>query len=215
MDNTLEIIKKNKIIAIIRKIESKYILNTVKALYNGGIRCFEITFDHDNEDGITNTINNIEILKQEFQEKILLGAGTVLNTKEVELAKKAGVKFLLTPNTDIEVIRCAKENGLIIIPGAFSPSEVVKAWENGGDIIKVFPADSLGKNYLKALKGPLSHIKFSAVGGINLENMLDFLKNGASCVGIGGNLVDKSLIEKEEYNKIEEIAKKYVDLIKE
>lgn len=213
MKTILNEIINHKLIAIVRGIESTKMLNLVSALKSGGISCIEITFDHASIQGIENTATSIRLIKEAFGEEILLGAGTVLTPEQVDIAKQAGAKFILSPNTDTSVIKRTKELNMISMPGAFTPSEAAAAWNAGADIVKLFPIAQLGPAYIQALKGPLSHMRFSAVGGVNEKNAAEFLKAGACCLGIGGNLVSKKLIESGEFQKITRLAKEYVQTI--
>jgi 2-dehydro-3-deoxyphosphogluconate aldolase/(4S)-4-hydroxy-2-oxoglutarate aldolase len=122
------------------------------------------------------------------------------------MTKKAGAKFIITPNTNPDLIRKVKVYGLVSIPGAFTPSEIETAWEAGADMVKVFPAGNLGPSYIKAVKAPLSHIPLMAVGGVNEKNTADFIAAGCCGVGVGGNLVNKNRIENDEWDKIIALA---------
>jgi len=168
----------------------------------GGINCIEITFDHTGDDGINNTLSCFEKVSNCFGDQVVLGAGTVLTAEEVKLAKRHNVQYIISPNTDKSVIATTKDEGMLSMPGALTPTEVVAAYHYGADIVKLFPIDTLGASYLKAIKSPLKHIPVSAVGGVTLENMNTYMENGAVCVGIGGNLVNTRLIESGEFDKI-------------
>lgn len=214
MDNKiLNRIIEQKLIAIVRGIESSKMLKLIEALHQGGISCIEVTFDQTSEQGISNTIESIELLKTNFAEQITLGAGTVMSVEQVKTAKQAGASFILSPNTDIDVIRTTKELDLVSMPGAFTASEAVCAWRAGADVIKLFPISQLGTSYIKALRGPLGHMQFSAVGGVNEHNAKEFLQAGACCLGIGGNLVDKSLIAAGNFEEIKRLAAVYVSAV--
>lgn len=213
MQMTLQKLLDSKIVAIIRGIETDKMLNLVQALKQGGISCIEVTFDQSSSFGVENTINSIKTLQASFGTEITLGAGTVLTAPQVQMAKDAGASFILSPNTDVAVIQKAKQLGMVAIPGAFTASEAVLAWQSGADIVKLFPMSHVGPSYIQALKGPLSHIRFSAVGGVNEKNAAEFLKAGACSIGVGGNLVNKKLIDAGEFTEIERLAKEYVQAI--
>lgn len=206
VENELKLIKESKIVAIIRGISSDDILNTAKALMEGGIRCMEVTFDHSSPEGMENTVRSITMLRQAFDGVIAIGAGTVVNTDDVRLAKSCGASFIVSPNTKEDVIRLTKELGMVSMPGALTPSEIVNAYEAGADFVKVFPADNLGLGYIKAVRGPLGYIPLIAVGGVDASNLNDFLAAGCVGVGIGGNLVNKKLIKAGEFDKLRELA---------
>ena len=143
---------------------------------------------------------------------MIVGAGTVLDKNQVDLAISAGAEYMVSPDTDEEVIKYAVNKGLVTLPGAFTPSEVKRAYNAGADFVKLFPC--LDVNYFKALKAPLSHIKMIAVGGVNTKNAVDFLNAGAVGLGIGSSLINKKYLENGNYDKIEEIAKVLVNKVK-
>ena len=206
-------VKQKKLIAIVRGMEPDYMLSLGQALYDGGIDMIEVTFNQSATDHYAATVKGIEILKEYFQDRVLVGAGTVLTTEQVDLAKAAGAGYIITPSTDPEVISYAKEQNLVAMPGALTPSEAVAAWKAGADFVKIFPAGNLGPAYLKAIRAPLSHIPFLAVGGINEKNIPDFLKAGAAGFGVGGNLVNKEWIMNGETDKITQLAKAFVQAV--
>ena len=207
--STLDLIKENKIIAIIRGIPSDMIVDTAKALVEGGIHMMEVTFDHSGPEGINETLRSISLLKEQMQGMIHVGAGTVLTLEEVDAAWKCGAEYMISPNVDEKVIRRTKELGLVSMPGAFTPSEIVDAYNYGGDIIKMFPAGLLGVSYMKAVLGPLSHIPLAAVGGVTPENLHEFMNIGVNCFGIGGNLVNRSLVSSRDFKGITERGKAF------
>lgn len=183
----LEQLLEEKLIAIIRGIPAEKIEQTARALAAGGIRCLEVTFDHTSHAGRENTLRSLECLAR--LPGILPGAGTVLTAEEAELAYQAGAKYIISPDTVPEVIARTKALGMVSIPGAMTPTEVTLAYRSGADIVKLFPAGTLGAGYCKALRGPLPHIPCAAVGGIDAENLDQFYRAGIRCFGIGGSLV--------------------------
>lgn len=209
MSSILETIKESKIIAIIRGISSKDIINTVQALKDGGIKCMEVTFNQKDAEASKDTLKCIRMIKEHFGDEVAVGAGTVMTVQNVIDAAEAGAAYMISPNTNVDVIKKTKELGLVSIPGAATPSEAVTAYEAGADIVKLFPAGALGVGYVKALTSPLNHIPFTAVGGVNEKNVGDFLKAGAIGVGVGGNLVNKKLIEEGNFAEITRLASEY------
>lgn len=205
----IEELLENKIIAIIRGVSSENIINTVKALSDGGIRAVEITFNQKEHLKYLDTLKSIALIKEHFGNEIFLGAGTVLTEECVEEAIKSGAEYIISPNVCEGVIKKTKELGAISIPGAFTPTEIVNAYDWGCDVVKLFPAGLFGTDYIKAVISPLNHIPVMAVGGITVENIQDFMKAGVVGVGIGGSLVDIKAVENGEFYKITEIAKKY------
>lgn len=214
MINIKEKIIENKIIAIIRGVDKSDILKTVEALIAGGIELIEITLDHQNKDSYMNVLEMITLVNEEYQNKICLGAGTVITPEQVEDVIKRGVEYIISPNTDLEIIKKTKELNKISIPGAYTPSEIIKAYNSGADFVKLFPASNLGSGYVKSVLSPVN-IPLLAVGGVNISNVKGFIKAGALGVGIGGSLIDKEAIKEKRYNSLTEKAKRYLEVIRE
>lgn len=204
--NVFETIQKNKIIVILRGLELRNAIKTARALYDGGIRLVEITFDQTQPSQDTTDI--IRILSAD-EPGLCVGAGTVLTIDQLNAAQEAGAKYIISPNSNLDIIRHTKAKGLISIPGAFTPTEIVACYANGADIVKVFPAETLGPSYFKAVRGPLHHIPLAAVGGVDENNITDFLAAGAFCVGIGSNIVKESAIEQGDFEQIRALASSY------
>ena len=205
---------REKIIAIVRGVESEKCLKVAQALYDGGIRMMEITYNQKAPESWETTAKAIGAIAEEFKGRMLVGAGTVTTVELVELTAKYGGSFIISPDTNAAVIRKTRELGLVSMPGAFTPTEVLQAYEAGADVVKLFPAGSLGVGYFKAICAPISHVKIMAVGGINEKNAADFIAAGAVGVGVGGNLANLSWIEKGEYHKITEAAAVLVAAVK-
>ena len=214
MKPSLQDIKRERIIAIIRGVPSELIVETAKALILGGIRMMEITFDQKDSRGIQNTLDSIALLNEQMREDIYLGAETVLTEEQVMLAHEHGAGYIISPNVDREVIRKTKDLGMISIPGALTATEVVEAYQYGADIVKIFPAGVWGSDYVKALCAPLSHIPIAAVGGIDENNILSFLKAGSCCIGIGGSLVSEKRVLDGDFEKIREAAEIFTKQIR-
>lgn len=212
--STLAKLKEYKLVAIARGIEPDCIPELVEALVRGGIHCVEVTFDHAKADGIENTLKCIRRLSDEFGDKILVGAGTVLTAEEVRLAVEAGAKYIISPNVNAEVIAETKRLGAVSLPGALTPTECQYAMECGADMVKLFPAATLGLSYYKAITAPLKHIPFVAVGGITPENLPDFLKAGAVGAGIGSNLINAAYTREGRFDLIEQAARAFSEAAK-
>ena len=211
---TINLIDKEQIIVIVRGIKKEYLVPLAEAMYQGGIKLLEVTYSANGSVSDEETAENIKILAEHFEGKMAIGAGTVLTEKQVELTKNAGGKFIISPDCYDKVIKKSIELDLVSIPGALTPTEIQSAHRLGADYVKLFPITNLGVSYFKAVKAPLSHVKFLAVGGIDENNMAEYLKAGISGFGIGSNIVNKKLIENGEFDKITELAKKYVSAIK-
>ena len=212
-DKIIEDIITNKIIAIVRGVECEKLIPLAKAMYDGGIRLMEITYDAKGNVSDADTAENIAMLASCFEGKMHIGGGTVLTERQVEFTKRAGGQFIISPDTYENVISKTRELDMVSMPGALTPTEIQKAYRCGADFVKLFPITNMGTEYVKAVKAPLSHIKLLAVGGINEKNMLDYLNAGVSGFGVGSNIVNKKLIDAEDYNAITELAKKYTQVI--
>lgn len=205
----LEWIQQRKIIAIVRGLAPEYMVKLAEALYEGGIDLMEVTFNQAKPETWKDTAAAIKAVSEHMQGRMLVGAGTVITQEQLDMAKEAGALYIITPNTNVDLIRKVKEYGLLSFPGAFTPTEIEMAYEAGADAVKVFPAGNLGASYIKAVKAPLSHIPLMAVGGVNEKNAADFLKAGCCGIGVGGNLVNKEWIKAGEWDKIIALAQEY------
>ncbi|MGB3150073.1 MAG: bifunctional 4-hydroxy-2-oxoglutarate aldolase/2-dehydro-3-deoxy-phosphogluconate aldolase [Maribacter sp.] len=206
-EEIVQILKQEKIVAIVRMKEQIEVPSFLMSLIRGGIKVLEITA---NTPGFSEEIANARNLYS--TSGVLIGAGTVTNIEIANEAIKAGAQFLVTPNTNIEVIKIAHSNNIPVLMGAATPTEICNAIEHGADIIKLFPAGNLGINYFKAIKAPLDKVVFFVVGGINLSNMKEWMKAGAAGVGLGGVLT-KNIKEEGGLESIENIVKKFIQLI--
>jgi len=209
MKNTIEQIEKNKVIVIVRGVEKEKLIPMCQAIYDGGLRLIECTYDASGKISDEEIAGNIKMLAEHFEGKMLVGAGTVLTEKQVELTKKAGGKFIISPDTNPDIIKKTKEEELVSIPGALTPSEITQANRSGADFVKIFPMDMMGVKYIKDLKAPLSHVKLLAVGGVTADNMKDYLDAGASGIGIGSGVVNKKLISENNFEEITKLARNY------
>lgn len=206
-EDIIKAIYDKKVIAIVRGVYGEECKNLLDALYRGGIRLVEFTFDQRSRELWESTLNNIQYVVSEYCERMYCGAGTVVNVEQVELAKASGASFIVSPNTRQAVIEKTLELGMVSLPGAMTPTEIEEAYAYGADFVKIFPASELGPGYIKSLKGPLGHIPMLAVGGVSYKNVSDYLKAGAVGFGIGGELVDQKLIEEGNFDRIEEVAR--------
>ncbi|MEG1612965.1 MAG: bifunctional 4-hydroxy-2-oxoglutarate aldolase/2-dehydro-3-deoxy-phosphogluconate aldolase [Clostridia bacterium] len=208
-----KIISEKKLIVIVREVYGEQLLKLADALYDGGIRLIEVAFNQVDNDCLNKTTEAIFELCKRMSGKMHVGAGTVLTTLQVELAKKAGAEFIISPNADANVIRRTKELEMLSIAGAMTPSEMVFAHNSGADFVKVFPADKLGADYIKAISIPLGHIKLIATAGIREDNVLEFLQSGCAAVGVSARLADKVEIEKGNFSEFTSRAKQFCKLI--
>lgn len=195
------------IVAVIRAENGDQLVDVAEALLAGGVDVMEVTFT------VPRAHRVIERVVERLGTRALVGAGTVLDTETARIALLSGAEFIVSPTTNVQVIELCRRYGKLVMPGALTPTEVVTAWQAGGDIIKVFPSDFTGPKYLKALHGPLPQIRLMPTGGVTLETAVDFLKAGACALGAGSALVDPKLIAAGELKKLEELARKYRQLV--
>ncbi|MBU8791726.1 bifunctional 4-hydroxy-2-oxoglutarate aldolase/2-dehydro-3-deoxy-phosphogluconate aldolase [Oceanobacillus caeni] len=203
-------IKKNKIVAVIRKSNKENIVPILKALSNGGVKSVEITAETPNVGSIIETAVN------QIGEEVNIGAGTVLDPETARTVIMAGAKFIVSPTLNTETLKLTNRYGILNIPGVMTPSEILTAYENGAQMVKVFPAEILGPNYIKNILGPLPYVQAMVTGGITIENMNEYLAKGSVAVGIGSNLVNASKLKtKEDYNDLTKRANQYTSKLKE
>ena len=207
-------IKESKLVAIVRGVESEACIHVAQALYDGGFRLMEITYDQNRPTTWENTAQAIGAVAEAFAGKMYVGAGTVTCTELVELTHKYGGQFIISPDVNEAVIERTCELGMLSIPGALTPTEVMVAHRAGADYVKLFPVGSFGPSYVKAVKAPVSHVDVLVVGGIDKNNIASFLAAGACGAGIGGNLVNRQWVEAGQYEKITEVARQLVAAVK-
>lgn len=200
-----------KIIAIVRGVEMEKCMQVAKALYDGGIRLMEITYDQRKPESWEDTAKTIGAIADVFEGKMFVGAGTVTSAELVELTHQYGGQFIISPDVNEAVIRRTKELGMVSIPGAMTPTEVMTAHRAGADFVKLFPGGTLGIPYFKAVKAPVSHVDLLVVGGVDEKNLPDFLAAGAVGAGIGSNLVSTKLANAGLFDQITENARIFVE----
>ena len=204
-------VRQGRIIAIIRGFAPDVCLRLAEAYAKGGIRLVEVTFNQKSPDTWKDTVAAIRAIGERFGGDMRAGAGTVLTEEQLTMCEEAGGKYMITPNVNAELIRECVRRGLVAMPGAMTPSEAVDAYDAGASFVKIFPAGALGPEYVKAIRAPLSHIPFLAVGGIGPDNVADFIKAGCVGAGVGGNLTNKEWIAAGEWGKIEDVARRMVE----
>jgi 2-dehydro-3-deoxyphosphogluconate aldolase / (4S)-4-hydroxy-2-oxoglutarate aldolase len=193
------------IVPIVRVSSEASAVQAVEAIYQGGLRAAEITMT------VPGAIRALEKVADRFGDKMMLGAGTVLDPETARACMLAGAEFFVTPALRLSTIEMAKRYSKVIFPGALTPTEVLTAWEAGADAVKIFPCGNMGgPKYIKALKGPFPHIAMIPTGGVNLETVGDFLKAGACAIAVGSEMVDATTIRENRYDIIEERARQYL-----
>ncbi len=204
----LSFIKDVGIVPIVRTTSAESAVRTIDAIYAGGIRAAEITMT------VPGAVKALEKVADAYGDKIVLGAGTVLDPETARICMLAGAEFFVTPTLKISTLEMAKRYSKAILPGAFTPTEVLTAWEHGADFVKVFPCGNAGgPKYIKALKAPLPQIEMIPVGGVNMDTAADFLRAGACAIAVGSDLVDGKTIAAEDYDVFTERARKYLEII--
>ncbi len=196
------------VVPIVRTSTAESAIKAVEAIYRGGIRAAEITMT------VPGALKALEKIADQFGDRIVLGAGTVLDPETARACMLAGAEFFVTPSLKIATIEMVKRYSKVILPGALTPTEILTAWEAGADAVKVFPCGNMGgPKYIKALKGPFPQIEMVPTGGVNLETTADFLRAGACAVAVGSDLVDAKSIQDGNYAIFEQRARQYLDKV--
>jgi 2-dehydro-3-deoxyphosphogluconate aldolase/(4S)-4-hydroxy-2-oxoglutarate aldolase len=195
------------IVAIIRATSGEQLVQVAEALYEGGVDVIEVTFT------VPGVLDVISAVSKKLGTKILLGAGTVLDPESARAALLAGAEFLVSPTVNVDVIQMCHRYDKLMMTGAYTPTEILTAWEAGADIVKVFPAENGGPPYLKAIKGPLPQVRLMPTGGVNLQTLPQFIAAGACAVGLGSQLVEKEALERGDFARIRSLATQYVGLL--
>jgi 2-dehydro-3-deoxyphosphogluconate aldolase/(4S)-4-hydroxy-2-oxoglutarate aldolase len=207
-ERTLARILECGIVAVVRAESGEPLVKVAKALAEGGVTAIEVTFT------VPGAVEVIRQVRHEVGDSITLGAGTVLDPETARAAILAGAEYIVSPTVNHEVIRLCRRYDKAILPGAFTPTEVLSAWESGADIVKIFPADVGGPAYLKALHGPLPQIRLMPTGGVDLTTAESFLKAGACCLGVGGALVEPKTVVAGDFVRIRDLATEFRDIVR-
>jgi 2-dehydro-3-deoxyphosphogluconate aldolase/(4S)-4-hydroxy-2-oxoglutarate aldolase len=206
--STSQAIVETGIVPVVRASSPHQALAACSAIVRGGIATLEITMT------VPRAIHVMEKLADTLGDKVLLGAGTVLDAETARAALLAGAEFLVTPALRLDVIKVAHRYSKVVMPGALTPTEVLTAWEEGADFVKVFPCGNMGgPKYIRSLKAPFPHVLLVPTGGVNLENALDFLLAGSSALGVGADLVDHKAMEAGKFEVLEDNARKFLDCV--
>jgi 2-dehydro-3-deoxyphosphogluconate aldolase / (4S)-4-hydroxy-2-oxoglutarate aldolase len=197
------------IVAVVRSPDSQQLVEVARALADGGVTVVEITMS------VPGALEVLRQVRQALGERVLLGAGTVLDTETARAVLLAGAEYVVAPTVNLDVIRLCRRYDKLVMPGAFTPTEILTAWEAGADIVKVFPAEVVGPAYFKALRGPLPQIRLMPTGGVDLTTAAAFLRAGACCLGIGGQLVEPRTVAERNFDRIRDLARQYVAIVKQ
>jgi 2-dehydro-3-deoxyphosphogluconate aldolase/(4S)-4-hydroxy-2-oxoglutarate aldolase len=207
-DKARNAILESKIIAVIRMADAGRVFEVAEALRKGGVNILEITMT------VPGALDIIRTMAEKKPEGVLVGAGTVLDGETAAAAIWSGADFIVSPIAEPGMIAACRAHDAFVAPGAFTPTEIVSAWDKGADIVKVFPATSVGPQYFRDLKGPFPQIRLMPTGGVTVENARDFIKAGASAVGIGTALLDKKAIEAGDWGVLTERARQLVESLR-
>jgi 2-dehydro-3-deoxyphosphogluconate aldolase/(4S)-4-hydroxy-2-oxoglutarate aldolase len=207
-DTDLKRVLDGGIVAIVRVPDGARLAEVGRALADGGVDVIEITLS------VPDALDVLRHLRRELGARVLLGAGTVLDAETGRAALLAGAEFLVSPALNPDVVRLCRRYGKLAMPGAFTPTEILAAWEAGADVVKVFPADVLGPAFFRALRGPLPQVRLMPTGGVDLASAGDFLRAGACCLGVGGQLVEPRAIDAGDFGRIRDLARQYADAVR-
>jgi len=207
-NRVLETILQRKLVAVVRSPDGGKLVEVAKALAAGGVTCLEITFT------VPNALEVLKAVRSAMGDAVTLGAGTVLDPETARAAILAGAEFVVAPNTNPEVIALCRRYSVPVMPGAYTPTEILRAWELGADVVKVFPAEIGGPAYLRAVSAPLPQVRLMPTGGVDLHTATEFLKASACCLGVGSSLVEKAALAAGDMNRITSLAKAFVEAVK-
>ena len=212
MTNTARLLsqlQETGVIAVIRSDDSAGLVQAAEALIKGGIRVLEFTLN------TPDALTLISETRQIFRDEILVGAGTVLTGEDARNAVDVGAQFIVMPGLDEAIVRTAKELETAVIPGAFTPTEVLKAWQWGADMVKIFPASLGGPAYLRALLAPLSDLRLVPTGGVSATNAGEYIRSGAAAVAVGGNMVSGEVVRSGDFHRLEDAARQLLAVVAE
>jgi 2-dehydro-3-deoxyphosphogluconate aldolase/(4S)-4-hydroxy-2-oxoglutarate aldolase len=206
-DDCLNLIRQTGVIAILRAKSSEQLLAAADAIQAGGVFAIEVTMTTPGALAI------IEQARARYSQEVYFGAGTVLDSESARASILAGAQFIVAPSLKPAVIELCHRYSVPVVPGAYTPTEILSAWELGADMVKIFPASAGGPGLIKALKAPLPQIEMVPVGGVNLANTADFIRAGASAVGVGGELLAAKLLEAKDWPALTERARQFVEAV--
>lgn len=196
------------VVAVIRAPSKESLIPITEALLVGGIPSIEVTMS------TPKAIAGIEMLADRFGDSAVIGVGTVLDASTARDAIAAGARFVVSPITDPETIATTIRYGAVSIPGAFTPTEIVRAWTIGADIVKVFPSTALGPQYFKDILAPLPQLKLTPTGGVDLKNAGEWIRAGAVCIGVGSALLPKDAVKAGKWEQVSDAARAFVQAVK-
>jgi 2-dehydro-3-deoxyphosphogluconate aldolase/(4S)-4-hydroxy-2-oxoglutarate aldolase len=197
------------IIAVVRSPDGGKLVDVCRALADGGISTVEITMT------VPDAVEVLRRVRSALGDRVLLGAGTVLDPETARAVLLAGAEFVVSPIVNLDVIKLCRRYGKLVMPGAFTPTEILAAWEAGADVVKVFPADPLGPAFFRAMRGPLPQVRLMPTGGVDLATAAEYLRAGACCLGVGTQLVEPRAVAAGDFDRISELASEYVEVVRQ
>ncbi|MFO0881047.1 MAG: bifunctional 4-hydroxy-2-oxoglutarate aldolase/2-dehydro-3-deoxy-phosphogluconate aldolase [Gemmataceae bacterium] len=197
------------IVAILRSPDGQQLVDVCRALADGGVTVVEITMT------VPDALDVVRQVRRALGDRVLLGAGTILDTETARAAILAGAEYLVSPTLDVDVIRLCQRYSKLVMPGCFTPTEILTAWQAGADIIKVFPAEVLGPAYFKAVRAPLPQVRLMPTGGVDLTTASKFLEAGACALGVGSQLVEPRAVATGNFDRIRDLARQYIQIVRD
>jgi 2-dehydro-3-deoxyphosphogluconate aldolase/(4S)-4-hydroxy-2-oxoglutarate aldolase len=197
------------VVAVVRSPDSRQLVEVCSALADGGVTVVEITMT------VPDALDVVRQVRKALGDRVLLGAGTILDAETGRAAILAGAEYLVAPTLDLDVIRLCQRYSKLVMPGCFTPTEILAAWQAGADVVKVFPADVLGPAFFKAVRAPLPQVRLMPTGGVDLTTAAEFLKAGACCLGVGSQLVEPKAVAAGNFDRIRELARQYIQIVRD
>lgn len=197
------------LVAVVRSPDSQQLVEVCRALADGGVTVVEITMT------VPDALDVVRQVRRALGDRVLLGAGTILDAETGRAALLAGAEYLVAPTLNLDVVRLCQRYSKLVMPGCFTPTEILAAWEAGADVVKVFPADVLGPAFFKAVRAPLPQVRLMPTGGVDLTTAAAFLQAGACCLGVGSQLVEPKAVAAGDFGRIGELARAYVRVVRE
>ncbi len=202
-EKALSLILESGLIAIMRAKSSEQLLEAAEAIRAGGVRAIEVTMT------TPGALDVIRAARRNYGEEVLFGAGSVLDAETARAAILAGAQFVVCPTLDLETIAICRRYAVPVVPGAFTPTEALTAWQAGADVVKIFPASVGGPAYLKAIKAPLPQLRLCPVGGVDMQTTAEFIRQGADCVGVGSALINQALLQEGDFDALTDRARRF------
>lgn len=208
-EQALQLVLDTGLVAVVRSPDSQQLVEVCRALADGGIPVVEITMT------VPDALDVVRQVRRALGDRVLLGAGTILDAETGRAALLAGAEYLVAPTLDLDVIRLCQRYSKLVMPGCFTPTEILTAWQAGADLIKVFPAEILGPAFFKAVRAPLPQVRLMPTGGVDLTTAPEFLRAGACCLGVGSQLVEPKAVAEGNFARIRDLARQFVEVVRQ